>query len=303
MREPARRCEQERSGHPVTSLIANARMYAVTPAVKAAWQDLFAWVAETSGVPLAWLDHAAPAPLEALWARSDLGTAFMCGFPFASAAPQPVLLAAPVPSPERYGGAPRYCTDLVVRTESRYARLADTFGGRLGWTVHHSQSGCNAVRHHLLEHDPKKWVPGFGHDRAQDGARGPDPLYADWVGPLITPRGVIAALLEDRIDVGPLDSYVHDLIRRHDPETAAKLRVVASTAMTPIPPLVASSGADRDATARLRSALLSCHSAPAMADTLHALLLSRFDAVDAADYRMLLAWEQQSDAGGIPKPE
>ena len=70
-------------------LAANARMYSVTPAVKAAWQELFAWVAKESGVPLAYLDHAAPAPLEDLWTRGDLGAAFMCGFPFASAAAKP----------------------------------------------------------------------------------------------------------------------------------------------------------------------------------------------------------------------
>src|SRR3981081_4299348 len=129
------------------SLIANARMYAVTPAVKAAWQDLFAFVARISGIPLAYLDHAAPAPLEALWARADLGAAFMCGFPFASAAPRPVALAAPVPSPARYGGMPRYCTDFIVRADSPFATLSETFGGRIGWTVGHSQSGYNAVRH------------------------------------------------------------------------------------------------------------------------------------------------------------
>src|SRR5437588_10404190 len=132
------------------TLIANARMYAVTPAVKAAGQDLFGWVARTSDVPLAYLDHAAPAPLEALWERDDLGAAFMCGFPFASAARRPEPLAAPVPSPPRYAGLPQYCTDLIVRADRDPANVNDTFGGRVGWTVVHSQSGYNAVRHHLL---------------------------------------------------------------------------------------------------------------------------------------------------------
>lgn len=65
------------------TLIANARMYAVAPAVRAAWQDLFAWVAKASAIPLTYVEHAAPAPLESLWARADLGAAFMCGFPYA----------------------------------------------------------------------------------------------------------------------------------------------------------------------------------------------------------------------------
>ena len=263
-------------------LVANARMYAVTPAVKAAWQELFAWVAQTFGVALSYIDHAAPAPLEALWARDDLGAAFMCGFPFASAAVQPQPLAAPVPSSARYGGMPRYCTDLVVRTDSRFARLGDTFGGRIGWTVGHSQSGYNAVRCHL-------------------GGQG-NAHYAQWVGPLVTPRRVIDAVLAGEIDVGPLDSYVHDLLRRHEPETAAKLRVLESTTMTPIPPLVASAGVDRDAAARLRRALLSCHAAPDLAPALDTLLLARFEVVDAADYAVLTGQARAATGAGIPAP-
>jgi len=258
----------------MTPLIANARMYAVTRAVKAAWQDLFSWVAKTSGVPLTYLDHAAPAPLEALWTRRDLGVAFMCGFPFASAAPQPVALVAPIPSSPRYGGQPQYCTDFIVRADSPFTRLSDTFGGRIGWTVRHSQSGYNAVRHHLL---------------GKQAAR-----YAEWIGPLVTPRRVIDAVIEGRIDVGPLDSYVHDLLNRHEPGTAAKLRVVESTAMTPIPLLVASPAADKDVAAKLRCALLSFHSEFRSAATRDTLLLSRFAMINPSDYQGLLA---QANAG------
>jgi ABC-type phosphate/phosphonate transport system substrate-binding protein len=257
-------------------------MYSVTPAVKAAWQELFAWVARSSGVPLAYLDHAAPAPLEALWERDDLGATFMCGFPFASAARKPVILAAPIPSPPRYGGKPCYCTDFIVRAESAFAELSDTFGGRIGWTVPHSQSGYNAVRHHLA---------------ALRAAQ-----YAQWVGPLVTPRRVIEAVLRGEIDVGPLDSYVHDLLRRHEPETAAKLCVVDSTAMTPIPLLVASPGIPEDVVARLRRAMLSCHLAPEMAPTLETLLVARFEQIDPAAYAVLTSQAQDADRGGIPAP-
>jgi ABC-type phosphate/phosphonate transport system substrate-binding protein len=263
------------------TLVANARMYAVTPAVKAAWQVLFAWIAKTSGVPLTYIDHAAPLPLEALWARDDLGVASMCGFPFAFAKPQRMALAAPVPSPARYGGRPRYCTDFVVRADSDFAGLSDTAGGRIGWTVGHSQSGYNAVRHHLAGNDVR---------------------YAAWIGPLVTPRRVIDALLKDEIDVGPLDSYVHDLIKRHDPDTAAKLRTIESTAMTPIPLLVASPAIGTDDIVRLRSALLFCHAEPALAEIRETLLLSRFAEVDPADYQALLTQREKADAARMPNP-
>src|SRR6266540_4125578 len=119
-------------------LVANARMYAITPKVRDAWCTLFAWLSRVAGVPLVYMDHPAPAPLDELWSRNDLGAAFMCGFAFASAATKPLPIAAPIPSPSRYGGAAIYCTDLVVRADGRFERLSDTFGGRIGWTVHHS---------------------------------------------------------------------------------------------------------------------------------------------------------------------
>ena len=183
----------------MTRLIANARMYSATTTVKAAWRELFAWVARTSGVALDYLDHAAPAPLEDLWARDDLGAAFMCGFPFAARKRSRSSLAAPVPSPARYGGAPRYCTDLVVRAEGRF-------------------STCRYVRR-PYRLDRQSLAVGL-QCGAAPSARAAEARF-EWVGPLVTPRAVIDALLDDRIDVGPSNSYVHDLLRRHEPETAA----------------------------------------------------------------------------------
>lgn len=264
-------------------LVVNARMYSAAPAVKAAWRSLFEWVAAQSGVALSYLDHAAPAPLETLWARDDLGAALMCGFPFASAAEKPCLLVAPIPSPMRYAGRPRYCTDFIVREDSPFSTLQDTFGGRIGWTVAHSQSGYNAVRHHLAELSPV-------------------PPYAQWTGPLITPRRVIDAVIEGTIDVGPLDSYFHDLLRHHDPETASRIRTVASTVMAPIPPLVASRSVDAETVSRVRQALLSCHADHDMTATLDTLLLSCFEAVDASDYQVLTSWARDADARGVFAP-
>ena len=55
------------------------------------------------------------------------------------------------------------------------------------------------------------------------------------VGGLVNAQGVIDALAAGRIDVGPLDSFSHDLIERYDPARATQVRTVASTVMRPIP--------------------------------------------------------------------
>ena len=96
---------------------ANARMYAVTPAVKAHWHRLLGHALRAARLDWPLLDYDAPAPLAALWARDDLGLAMMCGLPFARREPKPVLIAAPIPSPARYGGQPVYFSDIVVRAD------------------------------------------------------------------------------------------------------------------------------------------------------------------------------------------
>jgi ABC-type phosphate/phosphonate transport system substrate-binding protein len=268
------------------SLIANARMYAVAPGAAAAWKRLFAWLSAHSGIDLEAIDHAAPAPLEALWARSDLGCAFMCGFPFARSHPQPKIVAAPVPSHLRYRGKPAYFTDLVVRADSEFRTLQDTFGGRLGYTIDTSHSGFNALRHHLMQF--------------RSAAR--PTLYAGTVGPLVTPRRVIEALLADEIDVGPLDSFALDLIRRHEPALAAQLRVVASTDGAPIPMLIASRHCADEVVARLRASLICFGDTPETVSLRDELCLSGFVTVSSADYEKTLAWDREAIAAGYPMP-
>ena len=121
----------------------------------------------------------------------------MCGLPFAQRKPRPTLVAAPVPSPPRYGGRPVYCTDIVVAADSPHRTIEDTFGGVVGYTLADSMSGAVALRDHLL---PLR----------ASAARG---SIAAAVGGLVNARGVIDALAAGRIDVGPLDSYSHDLLQ------------------------------------------------------------------------------------------
>ncbi len=174
--------------------IANARMYSVAPGAAAAWRRLFEWIAQESGVPLEIVDHAFPAKLEALWERPDLAATFMCGLPFAKD-PRPLVpVAAPVPLSPRYGGKPVYFTDFIVKNDSSYRTLADTFGKRLAYTIPSSHSGYNAVRHHLLRY------------RTPERPK----LYAETVGPVFTPRRALEALVAGATDVAPLDSLCHD---------------------------------------------------------------------------------------------
>jgi ABC-type phosphate/phosphonate transport system substrate-binding protein len=258
--------------------VVNARMYSVTAECKADWHRVLAWALLRAELDWTIVDHDAPAPLAGLWSRGDLGAALMCGLPFARCAPRPTLVAAPVPSPPRYGGRPVYCTDIVVAAASPHRTLEDTFGGIVGTTLADSMSGSVALLEHLLPM------------REARGAR----LFRGAVGGLLNAQGVIEAVAAGRIDVGPLDSYSHDLVERYDPARAAQVRTVASTAMRPIPPLVATADVGADALARLRDALVGAHLASALEATMARLQLAGFAVPDAADYDILPAIADRS---------
>src|SRR5579862_2806441 len=167
---------------PMSAPIMNARMYAVTPEVEAVWRALLEHICRDADVPLRYVPYPAPQPLEDLWRRPDLGLAFMCGFPIAMQLAPVVPIAAPIPRAQWAGGQAVYRSDLIVREGSPYRKLEDTFGGRAGWTVSHSQSGFNAFRHELLAH------------------RSPErpALYREMHGGLVTARNVLDAVREGR---------------------------------------------------------------------------------------------------------
>lgn len=270
----------------MSAWLANARMYSVTPAVEAAWRELLGCVAQEAGVALEYLPYPAPQPLEALWKRGDLGAVFMCGYPVALKLAAVTPLAAPIPRAPWAQGRAVYRTDLIVRADAPYQRLEDTFGGRAGWTVQHSQSGFNALRHELLTH--------------RTAAR--PALYARMEGNLVTARNVLDAVREGRIDVGPLDAYWHLLIRQHAPELTAGVRVLAATPLTPIPAFVAAAAAPADLVARLRAAFVAAARRPWFAPLGHTLLLEGFVPVSAATYAPLLEWDRQARAAGYELP-
>jgi ABC-type phosphate/phosphonate transport system substrate-binding protein len=246
-------------------------MYSATPRLREDWKALLHWVLDRAGLGWEVIDYDPPAPLNALWARNDLGLAMMCGLPFAQRAARAVLVAAPVPSPARYGGKPVYFTDIVVRADSPHRRLEDTFGGVVGYTLQDSFSGGVAFRDHLAAFRGKR-----------EGR-----LFRGAVGQLIHARGVIDALVRGDIDVGPLDSYYHDLLRQDDPRYAGQVRVIGSTAARPIPPLVATAFVSTGELRRLQSALGAVAGEPLLAPLRQRLLLSGFAFPGAAAYGVL----------------
>jgi len=258
----------------------------VTPEIEALWRSLLEHAAQDAGVTLEYQTYPAPQPLERLWARSDLGAVFMCGFPIALDLAPVVPIAAPIPSADWAAGRAVYRTDLIVRRDAPYQRLEDSFGARAGFTVAHSHSGFNALRHHLLRF------------RTPERPR----LYGGMVGNLITARAVLESVREGRIDIGPLDAYWHLLLARSAPHLTADIRVLTSTELAPTPALVAAGAAPADLVARLRAAFVGAAPQPWFPPFREPLQLEGFKAANRADYDVLLEWDRAAKSAGYDQP-
>lgn len=252
-------------------MITSFRMYNAVPGAAKAWRALFERVFSEADVDVRIIEHGWPDPIGALWREPELCCAFMCGWPFVRSGGGMHAIAAPVPSPPRYEGLPRYCSEFLVREASGWHSLEQTFGHRFGWMAVDSQSGFNAPRAHLAR-----------FSTAQRPA-----LYAEVHGPLGTPAKTLEALNAGDVDVVALDSFFLDLCRYHEPAKLSGLRCVATTPWTPIPLLVAAPGVDEAVVVRLRRHLLGIDTQPSYAPLLADVLLARFVAPDVMSYRVL----------------
>ena len=268
------------------TFIANARMYAVSPDAEAAWQGLIARVAEDADVALSYHSYPAPKPLEDLWRRADIGCVQMCGYPIALEVANVIPLASPIPTAPWAEGKPVYRTDLIVRKDTPYKELSDTFGGTVGWTVEHSHSGFNALRHHLLQY--------------RTDAR--PLLYQQSIGNLITARGIVDEVLDGTIDIGPLDAYWHMLIRKYDPKLTEGIRILQSTDTAPMPAFVAAPDMVADEIARLREAFSLAHTQSWFGQFREALLISGFAHVARETFDQTMTWDRAAKAAGYLEP-
>ncbi len=173
-----------------------------------------------------------------------------------------------------------------MRKDAPYAALEDTFGGAVGWTVEHSHSGFNALRHHLL--------PRRGEGRAE--------LYRKSIGHLVTARRILDSVLDASIDIGPLDAYWHMLMRKYEPALTEGVRILDSTATAPMPAFVAAPALPAETAARLRESFAAAHTRPWFGRFREALLVEGFETVTRETFAPTLEWDRAARAAGYTVP-
>ena len=163
---------------------------------------------------------------------------------------------------------PIYFSCLVVRRDSGFASVEDTFGGRVAWTVENSYSGFAALRHHLLRYrtaDRPESVRGVG--RTADNAGGRNRKRARRQGRSRSGRQLrlgFARPARSRAD------------RRRSRRRQDRRRSLSAHRREP--------GIEPDAADRLSDAFVSIGEEVSIRPALDSLLLKGFAAVDAAAY-------------------
>ena len=126
-------------------------------------------------------------------------------------------------------------------------------------------------------------------------------MFSATVGPLVTPRRVVDAIISGEADAGPLDAWWHALLRRHEPHIAARLRVITRTAPAPIPLVVCAAVVPENQRRRLAAALEKVGDAEDVASERDVLLLRRFSPPDLRSYQALIDNAREADALGYDR--
>ena len=127
-------------------------------------------------------------------------------------------------------------------------------------------------------------------------------LFSQSTGPYKSPMGIINALLDREIDVGPVDGYFNLLLERHRPELSAELRTIAVSGLAPIPPFVASSGISENDLESLRNAAAQVHLEPAARKIMDDLVIRRFVLPEVGFYETTERWSREAIVNGYAEP-
>ncbi len=170
------------------------------------------------------------------WRELDGGAvdlAFVCSPPLIWLGGAVEAVAAPILTDSRFGGKPLYCSEVVVKRDSRFQSLDDLRGARWAINETSSWSGYWVTLHRIGSWDFFGEVIQAGfHERA------------------------LRMVANGEIDGSAIDCHVLGVALRKDPRLAESLRVIETLGPGPSQPVVVSSRLDEGVKARIRERLL-----------------------------------------------
>ena len=170
---------------------------------------------------------------------------------------------------------------LCVRRDSAFGVLEDLRGGVFALNSRQSNSGFNLPRRLIA---PLNREGRFFREVVVTGGHGAS----------------LALVARGGADVASVDCLTHAIYAQHQPQVVEALRVLVQTPSSPCIPFVTSCETDDGVQDALRAALLQVAHDPDCASTLRALRISNIVEADAADYRLLMDYEQEAIELGYP---
>jgi ABC-type phosphate/phosphonate transport system substrate-binding protein len=260
----------------VTTRIASLPMYDADRAAVGAW-----WVAISrallahgpSDVPpaLEW-----PSDLDAHWRDPRLLLSQTCGYPLITRLLNDVQVVGAFRYTAPGCSGIHYRSELVARFDD--ATSIEGFRGRTAVVnAFDSHSGCNALR-------------GLVAPFAVDGE-----FFAEWSVSGSHWKSLIE-VRSGRADIAAIDCVSLAGFRRHEPDSLAGLRVIASTAAAPGLPLITAASTTPHDLQSLRHALSAACLDPALADVREALFIDGFEVLPASSWQVIEDVRQASDS-------
>jgi ABC-type phosphate/phosphonate transport system substrate-binding protein len=205
-----------------------------------------------------------------------------CGYPLETVfRGQAIRLGTPVYDAPGCDG-PTHCAFFLVREDSPARSLADLKGSVFLLNSPVSNSGMNLPRRALAE------IAGGRTLFRAVVETGGHPASLGW-------------LLNGEGDVASIDNVTYAFWRRHRPDDAARLRIVAQTPPSPAIPFVTSVATPPETVEILRTALRRLAREPRYAGARQGLMQA--DIVDLPDsaYRALIDYEREAAELGYPR--
>jgi phosphonate transport system substrate-binding protein len=248
------------------------------------YEKMTEYLSVKSGIPCEFVTGLSYGTINEMLAAGAVDAAFVCGLPYVIERdkPQPnvTLLVAPVMKDARYGGKPKYFSDLIVKKGSSYQSLADLRGKTYVYNDELSNSGYNMPRHKLVEMGETK---GFFGKVLRSGSH----------------EESIRMVAQGEADASFVDSLVLDYDRTKGKGFAAQVHVVESRGPAGICPVVASAKIAADRRQKLQDVFLQMDKDPDGRKLLDEALVARFEKVDDGNYDDIRGMKKQAEDAGF----
>jgi ABC-type phosphate/phosphonate transport system substrate-binding protein len=215
------------------------------------------------------------------WRHPDLLFGQTCGYPaLHDYRDQLRIIAAPIHDAPGCNGT-AHCSFLLVPVASTARTIGDLRGARFALNSWDSNTGMNLAR---LAFAPFATAERFLGEIVETGGH----------------AASLASLARGETDIAAIDCVSYALLARHRPELAAKTRILDRTAQSPTLPFVTGRAQPLATIRALREALAATIADPALAASRAALFLTGLAPADAADYAILLDYQDRATNLGYP---